>query len=207
MILFSVNKYDDLTRMLKTTEYSGVALLDLADISPASSIETLSSAASQNDIDGIISTVESNVTNLSPNRSFEYQLDNNENRIQTDIVLSPGDMPNTTTYTPDNQDRYKTVGNFAITYDQSGNQLNDGISNYRYDAHNRVDEISTPSGKVAISYDALGRQIRLESDGKVREFIYAGQRLIEWRENGVLTAQIVPLERPHQYAHLAIGGY
>ena len=67
-------------------------------------------------------------------------------------------------------------------------------------------KISTPSGKVAISYDALGRQIRLESDGKVREFIYAGQRLIEWRENGVLTAQIVPLERPHQYAHLAIGG-
>ena len=157
-------------------------------------------------IDSMIAAIQSNVASLSIQREFKYEVDSNENRHHTNILKSVGQSPIITPYFPDNQDRYKSVGNTEFVYDRNGNLLKDVTNSYRFDAYNRVSEINTSSGKVKIFYDPLGCQVSIESGGVIREFVYSGPRPIEWRDNGIVSGQVVPLERLHQYAHLATKG-
>jgi RHS repeat-associated protein len=109
-------------------------------------------------------------------------------------------------YVPDSEDRYNSINGRAIGYDQSGNLIDDGINKYRYDAYNRLAEINTQSGLLKLLRDAIARQVRVEYSDHSEEFTYAGPNVIEWRKNGIVNGQIVPLERPHQYAHVASNG-
>ena len=84
--------------------------------------------------------------------------------------------------------------------------INDGQNQYRYDTTNKLAEIRTTSGLQRWFHDALSRLASFESPTGNLDFIYDDLQLIEWRKNGIIEGQAIPLDRPHQYAHLASNG-
>ncbi len=145
--------------------------------------DPLAPPAGQADADAVLAATLGALGAAVLDRSFRYDLDVNANRLGA--------------YQPDQYDRYRTM-----RYDRSGNLLDDTTTGYRYDGLHRLVEAAA----TRIGYDALGRPSRLETPAGVRELTYAAWRLVEWRDGGVPTGQLVPFERPHQYAHLAAAG-
>jgi RHS repeat-associated protein len=203
-----INKYDEFIRLITASDYLiNSDLIDITKFKPASSeLELLSTNNQQSAIDASITSVESLMVNKIPVNNFGYKLDDNTNRIKTETFNSIGNTTDSTIYIPDENDRYLSIGNNSIVYDFAGNMLNDGNHHYRYDTNNKLAEIRTSSNTQARFYDALYRLSRIESPSEIIEFIYDGFQLIEWRKNGVIESQVIPLERPHQYAHLASNG-
>ena len=90
--------------------------------------------------------------------------------------------------------------NTAITYDEDGNETNDGTYAYTYDAENRLTSVTRDSDSALIavySYDALGRRIQkvVTNDGALNgttDYAYDGWQDIEEHNGaGTLTQQYV----------------
>jgi RHS repeat-associated protein len=87
-----------------------------------------------------------------------------------------------------------------ITYDNNGNETNDGTYTYTYDAMNRLRTVTLDSGGALIavySYDALGRRIQkvvTNSDGlngTTDYYLDGAQEIEEHNGSGTLTQQYV----------------
>jgi RHS repeat-associated protein len=197
--------YDDLARLVAVRDYAGTAPIDTTLLKPAPNEAALDTAATQTDIDGLIADVDAATTAMPVVRTFGYTMDANANRLGTEESADAGPIT-ATAYTPDENDRYVSVGGNPIVYDRSGNLISDGINAYRYDAFHQLAEVELPVGSMQIIRDGLSRAARVHSSAGLQEIVYAGLRPVEWRENGIVAGQLVPLERPQQYAQLAAGG-
>ena len=198
-------EYDGLDRLAGVSDYKRIALTNVSAIGPPKSEAGFKAANIQSKIDSLTSSLKATVTSSSglQLRKFDYNLDSNSNRVQTHEVLTPGGVDNTTLYKPDSNDRYEYVGSKRIVYDKMWNMLNDGVNSYRYDAFNNLAEIKTSSGLIQLFRNAIYKVTSSKSKEGIYEFTFAGYNLLEWRKNGDLEAQLVPLEHPYQYCHLA----
>lgn len=113
----------------------------------------------------------------SPATQTQYNYDGVGNRTS---LVKDGQ---TTGYTVNDVNAYTALtgtGAATLTYDASGNLLNDGSQTYTYDAENRILAVN---GGITASYlyDALGRRIRKTTGGAVTNYFYAEQEIIEER--------------------------
>jgi RHS repeat-associated protein len=198
-------EYDELGRLVRVNDHEGIDLIDIASLAPAKSEANLDSVATQLAVDSMVQSLEAAAAASPPVRSFLYTLDENSNRLSTAETIGAG-APTTTNYVPNHFDQYSQVGGVSIVYDRAGNHVADGVNSYRYDGLNRLAQVVAPSGPTEITRDGLGRVIRLGTPEVSRELVYAGHGVVEWRDDGLVAGQVVPLEQPQQYAHLATGG-
>ncbi len=88
-----------------------------------------------------------------------------------------------------------------LDYDEQGNLKAHGDLSFRYDALNRLVEVSDPSGRsvATFQYDALGRRVtRTGPEGALARWIYGGRQVIEERtREGVQTTVLgTEIDRP-----------
>jgi RHS repeat-associated protein len=88
----------------------------------------------------------------------------------------------------------------ALTYDNNGNQTNDGTYQYTYDALNRLTSVTRDSDHAMIavySYDAIGRRIQMvvtndgAQNGTTDYYLDGQQDIEEHNGSGALTQQYV----------------
>lgn len=95
--------------------------------------------------------------------------------------------------------RLERAGSTDYHYDAHGNLvekvLADGASwKYLWSVSGRLAEVVRPDGKrVHFAYDALGRRVRKEFDGKITEFVWDGDDLVHERAIDAATGKLGPL--------------
>lgn len=197
--------YDPAARLIAARDTAaGAPIADVAQLAPPANAQAR--APAQGDVDRVTSALQQAALAQPARRSFAYALDASGNRIHTFETSSPAEPAVTVLYTPDRHDRYTQVGAAQLHHDARGNLLDDGVRRYRYDALGRLAQVDGPQGRVRLERDALGRLARMATATGVRDLIYANTRPLEWHRDGQLECQLVPLERPNQVAHVAIGG-
>ncbi|MCW5970849.1 MAG: hypothetical protein KIT57_20280 [Blastocatellales bacterium] len=203
---FRILEYDALTHLSTVREYTGEPLIDCSGIAAAQGFSSPGPVDYQARMSALISEAEARVASRPVARRFDYRLDERANRLATEEATEPGGQLSIVNYETDVQDRYIEVGGRRCLYDCAGNLLGDGVNRYRYDAYNRLAEAETPEGRVEMRRDALGRLVEWRTPETERRLLYAGLRVLEIRRGSEIEAQVIPLERPNQFAHLAAGG-
>jgi YD repeat-containing protein len=101
----------------------------------------------------------------------------------------------TTAYVTNDLNQYASVGGAPFAYDADGNLTFDGHNTFEYDQHNRLVQVSGPSGVTEHEYDALGNRISTAHDGERTEYLLDPTGLVsvavEFGDNGLLTARNV----------------
>ena len=98
--------------------------------------------------------------------------------------------PAAKTYAADLLDRYASAAGVGPTYDTNGNLTGgDGTGNsYIYDSLNHLVSANTGGITFTLRYDALGRPYSMSgSNGLVRQWAWAGSRLVRETRNGAAT--------------------
>jgi RHS repeat-associated protein len=74
---------------------------------------------------------------------------------------------------------------YTYTYDNNGNMIEkvnkttSEVTQYMYDAENRLIQITKPSLTASYKYDALGRRIEKSVNGEITRYVYDGVRILE----------------------------
>jgi RHS repeat-associated protein len=95
--------------------------------------------------------------------------------------------------------RLERAAGAEYRYDEHGNLvqkvLADGGSwKYLWTVSGRLAEVVRPDGRrVTFAYDALGRRVRKEFDGKITEFVWDGDDLVHERVSDAATGKLHPL--------------
>jgi hypothetical protein len=114
--------YDEFSRLIEVEDYgSSLVPFDTSKFAPAVSELSLNTASTQADIDNYI--LKSHLSSITPESLFEYKLDDNTNRLRSD--LSSGTTIKTDIYVPDAQDKYVSINGQGIVYDWNGNLIDD----------------------------------------------------------------------------------
>jgi len=130
-----------------------------------------------------------NTSITSGNKVFGYEYYN-------DGMIKAVNYPNglRTEYTYDNINRLKilinkkgttTVSSYSYTYDNNGNIIqaneNGQVSNYEYDALNRLTKTVRPNGdQVTYTYDSRGNRIQSTGDANITTFIQGSFTYNNW---------------------------
>lgn len=194
--------YDGLGRIEQAQDHpSGV--LNIAALAPAANEVGLSSVVKQVAIDAL---AQSTLSGAGPKqRSFEYLLDAEGNRISTTTLLTPGGPQTTELYVATAGDRYTQVNGLPAVYDRDGNLLSDGVRIFQYDTLGRLREAKDGGATATATYDGLGRLADLTSGGVRLECQWSGSTLIEINRDAALI-QLVPGDRINGPVHVAAAG-
>ncbi len=74
---------------------------------------------------------------------------------------------------------------YTYTYDNNGNMIEKvnkstlEVTQYTYDAENRLVQVTKPGTAASYRYDALGRRIEKTVNGSATRYIYDGQNILE----------------------------
>lgn len=136
--------------------------------------------------------------------SIDYELDENANRRK--LRQSFGGQQDDKIYEPAGSDRYATINGDEQIYDRAGNLLSDGENLFHYDVAGRFVSVTSSAGTVEMERDPAGRIGVMRDREGVHEILYAGLSPVEWRTNGAVSRQLVPLFGPGRFAHVAAGG-
>lgn len=126
-----------------------------------------------------------------PDQNLSYTYDAAGNRLQT-IVNSE-----TTEYSANNLNQYKTAGDVAYDYDADGNLISktdgDEVTTYEYNSENFLVRVVEPNGvETKYEYDVLGNRIATIYDGERTEYLIdpfgLGDVVGEYDEDGNLVA-------------------
>jgi RHS repeat-associated protein len=95
-------------------------------------------------------------------------------------------------YSVNGLNQYTSISGTAQTYDSNGNLRFDGVTNFVYDAENRL--VSASGAKNAtLTYDPMGRLFQISSASATTQFLYDGDQLVaEYNGSGTLL---------HRYVH------
>ncbi len=73
------------------------------------------------------------------------------------------------------------------SYDLNGNRISDGLNKYKYDALDRLIEVTTSSSKYRYVYDALNRRVARLNDNQVEYYLWQKQQEVgSVSEDGVI---------------------
>lgn len=104
---------------------------------------------------------------LLPTESFGY--DPNGNRLGTVV---------------DGGNRLLEDANFRYGYDDNGNMIvkvsraNGAVTNYDYDAENRLIGVTTSTSNISYNYDPFGRRIQKDVNGAQVKYVYDGEDIV-----------------------------
>lgn len=120
------------------------------------------------------------VNNLNPQRTVSYTLDGVGNRTQ---VVDGGVSK---VYSPDDINRYTSVGGAAIVSRPAHQVGTYQANNYQYVGGNYLASVTGPATYV-LAYDALGRCAKRTLNGVVTYHVYDGEKpILEYASNGGL---------------------
>jgi RHS repeat-associated protein len=100
---------------------------------------------------------------------FHYTYDPVGNRL-TQTTCAPGVPCSTTTYEYDPANRLIAVNGQAYKWDDNGNLLDDGTSQYAYDTQNRLMSLTQGGHSYAFSYNGNGDRLTQSVDGAVTRY-------------------------------------
>ncbi len=105
----------------------------------------------------------------SDERQFNYILDSVGNILTQQIDLGAGEAI-TTTYRYDAANRLIDKNGQALTRDNNGNFLSDGVDNYTYDHANRMTSANVSGAGYTFAYNGLGARLRQTVDEVPTEY-------------------------------------
>lgn len=127
--------------------------------------------------------------------SLDYTYDENSNRTDMNRLNVPVKLPDPkSNITFNSANQMLTFNDRAITYDDNGNMASVtnscGTTTYTWDARNRligINGFNPDCSQVTASfkYDAIGRRIEKTINGRMIQYLYAGQDIAQEIENGV----------------------
>lgn len=117
----------------------------------------------------------------------------------------------TTAYAVNNLNQYQSIQSGSLVqmaYDANGNLSYDGNFYKRYDEENRLLSDSNASIKIAYSYDAMGRRVFQNINGKGVRNVFAGLQLIEQHDaaSDALLAETIFGAVPNQPVSATVAG-
>lgn len=92
-------------------------------------------------------------------------------------------------YSQNGLNQYTSAGTTAFGYDARGNLTNSGANTYTYSSENLL---LTGPGSTSLTYDPLGKMVRLDQGSLSTNFLYDGSRIIATGSGGTLTKFYVP---------------
>ncbi|MGH8178549.1 MAG: RHS repeat-associated core domain-containing protein, partial [Steroidobacter sp.] len=96
----------------------------------------------------------------------------------------------TRSYGVNGLNQYTSVAGVAHAHDANGNLTSDGVTNFVYDAENRL--VSASGAKSAtLTYDPLGRLFQISGGSDTTQFLYDGDRLVAEYSGGTLRRRYV----------------
>lgn len=115
-------------------------------------------------------------------RRLEYDMDDVFNL--TAYKMTPyGGSTTTTSYTTNSMNEYTAIGSSSPTYTDNGALKDDGTYKYKFDAHDRLTEVTDQSNNTLATYkyDALGlgRRTKKVVGSATTRYIYANQQSVE----------------------------
>ena len=192
--------YDPMGRLVGVTDRAAGLDLDPATLAP-----NAEGAPTRDALDVALAAAEATLAEAPASAAWAWNLDANTNRLESSERIGSAPL-RVTAYQPEIGDRYRTVGDRHFVHDRAGNLLDDGVHRFRYDTANRLVRIDGPCGPASFEYDAAGALAAIATPDGRRELGWLFGQLLEWRQDGRVEGQAVPLERPHQLAHVAAGG-
>lgn len=163
-------------RLTGATVEQNANSIDVSELAPPESAANVDMSGQQRETDLVPGAPG------SPDRTIDYDLDDNSNRRQ--VTESDG-TTTTTDYDVGAFNRYDRVGGEPQVHDRAGNLLSDGTRSFEYDVRDRLASVSTPGGQtLSLQRDPLGRLAGVDDGSSTRVFTYAGGRLIGWRTAG-----------------------
>jgi RHS repeat-associated protein len=94
-------------------------------------------------------------------------------------------------YSINGLNQYTSISGTTRTYDANGNLTFDGVTNFVYDAENRL--VSASGAKNAtLTYDPMGRLFQISAGSNTTQFLYYGDELVaEYNGGGTLLRRYV----------------
>jgi RHS repeat-associated protein len=94
-------------------------------------------------------------------------------------------------YSVNGLNQYTNISGTALVYDANGNLTFDGVTNFVYDAENRL--VSASGAKNAtLTYDPMGRLFQIVAGSNTTQFLYDGDQLVaEYDGSGTLLRRYV----------------
>jgi RHS repeat-associated protein len=111
----------------------------------------------------------------NPLGDLTYDYDSGGRRINMGGALARTNLPaavSTASYNSENQ--VLQFGSAAMTYDATGNLINDGTNTYSWDARNQLVSIQSQNLTASFKYDAFGRRSSKTVNGVLTSFLYDG---------------------------------
>ncbi len=104
----------------------------------------------------------------------------NKVNSRTQVSVSTGGPPTSTSYTADALEFYTSVGGTTHVRDANGNLRDDGVNLYDYDYRNQLVRVTRKSDSVVIGaydYDVLGRRIAKATVAGTTTFVWIGMQM------------------------------
>lgn len=124
--------------------------------------------------------------------NLTYQYDVNGNRTQIGGSWGRTGLPqalSSAIYNAANQ--MTAFGSQTLTYDNNGNLINDGATNFGWDARNRLISMTGTGMNANFQYDSIGRRATKTINGISTGFLYNGQTPIQELSGTTPTANLL----------------
>lgn len=191
-------EYDSRYWLTGSVELAGVPPIDPSKFAPSVVLLPDPIPKRQAAIDAAIIALAAGV----PPSSWQYDLAGNRIR-----EIPSGQPP--LIYATNKLDQYVAVGAAAPTYDMAGNQMSNGVLDFRYDALNRLVRVVDSHSGVDLAeffHDALGRRALVISEGTARHLFSDGVNVIAEYIGGALSSQFVHADAPDTPLQIAAEG-
>jgi RHS repeat-associated protein len=122
------------------------------------------------------------------NLNYSYDLDGR--RIGVSGTLANEILPAAVSSAAYNANNQLTLwGSTAVSYDLSGNTLDDGTNTYTWDARNQL--VSANSGGATFGYDPMGRRVSKTLLSTTSNFLYDGPNAVQEQNGSGVTANLL----------------
>jgi RHS repeat-associated protein len=190
-------RYDAASRLVRITQ-EGMGNLDIDhDKADRMTSLTFSNGITTNfvfdQVNRLLNIRHSNMAGIVEDIVYAY--DTTKERISFHTLNTQSQLPKEVTATYDSANRMLTFNDENLHYDVNGNLVEEteatGTITYVWNARDQLIGMHGPSLTASFKYDAAGRRIERNINGKTIQYLYDGLNIVAELENGSITASYV----------------